>query len=46
VRGIEGRYDPVTGQLEWVEDGWVRGLESEGLDLDALQELARGLEAG
>ena len=46
MRGIDGRYDPVTSRLEWVEDGWVRGLQSEGLDLDALLALAADLERG
>ena len=44
VRGLEGRYDPVTGSLDWVEDGWLRRLGSDGLDLDALLALAEGLE--
>jgi hypothetical protein len=45
VRGIDGRYDPVTGRLEWIEEGWVRSLGSDGLDLEALQALAERLEA-
>jgi hypothetical protein len=44
VRGIDGRYDPVSSRLEWVEDGWVRSLQSEGRALEALQELAARLE--
>jgi hypothetical protein len=46
VRGIEGRYDPATGRLEWIEDGWVRAVQSDGLDLEALQILAGRLESG
>jgi hypothetical protein len=45
VRGIDGRYDPVTGRLEWIEEGWVRSLGSDGLDLVALQALAERLDA-
>lgn len=44
VRGVTGRYDPRAGVLSWVEDGWVRDLRSDGLDLAALQRLAEHLE--
>lgn len=44
VRGTTGRYEPRTGTVSWVEDGWIRRLRSDGLDLDALLATAAALE--
>lgn len=44
VRGLPGRYEPRTQVIRWIEDGWVRELRSEGLDLDDLLALAQTLE--
>lgn len=45
VRGTVGRYEPRTGTVAWVEDGWIRQLRSDGLDLDDLLATAATLEA-
>ncbi|HEX6207655.1 MAG TPA: hypothetical protein VF058_04765 [Actinomycetota bacterium] len=38
-----GRYSPIRGELEWVEDGIYRSLRAEGLDLDHLVAIARSM---
>jgi len=43
VRGVDGRYEPRTQVIGWVEGGWVRELRSDGLDLDALLAIAEAL---
>lgn len=45
VRGLEGRYSPARGELEWVEDGIYRSVGGTALDLPALLDLARSLAA-
>ncbi len=44
VRGTLGRHDPLAGTLTWIEDGWVRELRSDGLDLAGLLVAAARLE--
>lgn len=44
VRGTLGRHDPLSGTLTWIEDGWVRELRSDGLDLAGLLAAAADLE--
>jgi hypothetical protein len=44
VRGVAGRYEPRTQVIRWVEDGWIRELRSDGLDLDGLLTIADALE--
>jgi hypothetical protein len=44
VRGTLGRYSPVRGELEWVEDGVYRSLGGSALDLAELLGVARSLE--
>jgi hypothetical protein len=49
VRGVTGRYSPIRGELEWVEDGVYRSLGGSSLagsplDLQGLLEVARSLE--
>ncbi|MGH9117929.1 MAG: hypothetical protein ACRD0A_08640, partial [Acidimicrobiales bacterium] len=44
VRAVVGRYAPVRGDLEWVEDGFVYSLRSTGLGLGDLLAVADGLE--
>jgi hypothetical protein len=49
VRGVTGRYSPVRGELEWVEDGVYRSLGGSSmagspLDLEGLLAVARSLE--
>lgn len=44
VRGVAGRYEPRTQVIRWVEDGWVRELQSNGLGLDDLLAIADALE--
>jgi hypothetical protein len=44
IRGLAGRYEPRTQVIRWVEDGWVRELQSDGLDVDHLLAIAAGLE--
>ena len=46
VRGTVGRYLPTLGILTWVEGGWVRELQSDGLDVDSLVATAEALVAG
>jgi hypothetical protein len=43
VRGILGRYSPVRGELEWVEDGVYRALGGTALDLAGLVRVAESL---
>lgn len=43
VRGLEGRYSPARGELEWVEDGVYRSVGGTALDLPGLLDLARSL---
>jgi hypothetical protein len=43
VRGLTGRYQPGTGELEWVEDGRVFSLRSRSLTLGQLLAVAAGL---
>jgi hypothetical protein len=45
VRGVEGRYSPARGELEWVEDGVYRSVGGTALDLPGLLDLARSLAA-
>ena len=45
VRGILGRYSPVRGELEWVEDGVYRSVGGTALDLAGLLKVAESLEA-
>jgi hypothetical protein len=40
VRGIEGRYSPDRGLLEWVEDELTMSLTSTTLTLDELLAIA------
>jgi hypothetical protein len=44
VRGILGRYSPVRGELEWVEDGVYRSVGGTALDLAGLLRVAESLE--
>lgn len=44
LRGETGRYSPIRGELEWVEDGVYRSLRADGLDLDHLAQVAGSLE--
>jgi hypothetical protein len=49
VRGVTGRYSPIRGELEWVEDGIYRSLGGSSLagsplDLEGLLSVARSLE--
>lgn len=43
VRGRTGRFSPLRGELEWVEDGVYLSLRADGLDLDHLVEVAESL---
>ncbi len=44
VRGVDGRYSPTRGALEWVEDGVYRSLGGGALDLPGLLRVAGSLE--
>jgi hypothetical protein len=43
VRGLDGRYSPTRGELEWVEDGAYRSLGGGALDLAGLLRVADSL---
>jgi hypothetical protein len=43
VRGLDGRYAPARGELEWVEDGVYRSLGGGALDLAGLLRVARSM---
>jgi hypothetical protein len=43
VRGTIGRYSPIRGELEWVEDGVYRSLGGTALDLAGLLRMAESL---
>jgi hypothetical protein len=43
VRGLNGRYAPARGELEWVEDGVYRSLGGGALDLAGLLRVAESL---
>jgi hypothetical protein len=45
VRGILGRYSPVRGELEWVEDGVYVSVGGTALDLAGLLRVAESLES-
>jgi hypothetical protein len=44
VRGILGRYAPVRGELEWVEDGVYVSVGGTALDLAGLLRVAESLQ--
>jgi hypothetical protein len=44
VRGITGRYSPLRGELEWVENGVYRSLGGTALDLRGLLAVTASLE--
>jgi hypothetical protein len=44
VRGTTGRYSPIRGELEWVEDGLYHSLGGTALDLAGLLRVAASLE--
>lgn len=44
VRGVAGRYEPRAQLVRWVEAGWIRELQSVGLDLNGLLTIAEALE--
>lgn len=46
VRGLDGRYSPARGELEWVEDGVYRSLGGGALDLRGLLRVAESLGPG
>jgi hypothetical protein len=43
VRGVDGRYSPARGELEWVESGVYRSLRGGGFDLQALLRTAESM---
>lgn len=43
VRGVNGRYSPARGELEWVEGGVYRSLGGGALDLRGLLRVAESL---
>lgn len=43
VRGLDGRYSPTRGELEWVERGAYRSLGGGALDLAGLLRVADSL---
>jgi hypothetical protein len=45
VRGVDGRYSPERGLLEWVDDATVRSLQSTSLGLAELVVIADSMEA-
>jgi hypothetical protein len=42
-RGLDGRYSPTRGELEWVERGAYRSLGGGALDLAGLLRVAGSL---
>jgi hypothetical protein len=44
VGGVMGRYSPVRGEIEWVEDGVYRALGGTALDLEGLLAVAESFE--
>ncbi|MDP3984491.1 MAG: hypothetical protein Q8Q52_05735, partial [Acidimicrobiia bacterium] len=44
VRGLEGRYSPQLGLLEWIEEGTVVGISAPTLSMEELVAIARVLE--
>jgi hypothetical protein len=44
VRGVDGRYSPRRGELEWLESGRAVSLRSDTLGLADLLGIAAGLE--
>jgi hypothetical protein len=45
VRGVEGRFSPSRGELEWVESGTYRSLGGGALDLAGLLRVAESLRS-
>jgi hypothetical protein len=43
ARGRPARYAPRLGTLTWLEDGWMRELRADALDLAALRSIASSL---
>lgn len=44
VRGVDARFSPALGLLEWIEDGAAFSVGGEFLVLDELLEIAQSLE--
>jgi len=44
VRGVDGRYSPTQGELEWIEGGVYRSVGGTALDLNGLLVVAESLE--
>ena len=45
VRGLDGRYSPRRGQLEWVEGNLTVSLTSSALSMDELVAIAETMES-